>query len=69
LQLQYADELLALATEHGREHFRMMGLIERGWSLAGLGRADEGLPLLAAGLAGLHDHGFVVFRSSLDRGL
>jgi predicted ATPase len=62
LQLQYADELLALAIEHGLEHFRMMGLIERGWSLAGLGRADEGIPLLAAGLAGLRDHGFVVFR-------
>jgi predicted ATPase len=62
LQLQYADELLALATEHGLEHFRMMALIERGWSLAGLGRADEGIPLLAAGLAGLHDHGIVVWR-------
>jgi tetratricopeptide (TPR) repeat protein len=61
-QLQYADELLALATEHGLEFFRMMALIERGWSLAGLGRADEGIPLLASGLAGLHDHGFVIFR-------
>jgi tetratricopeptide (TPR) repeat protein len=62
MQLQYADELLPLATEHGLEHFRMMALIERGWSLAGLGRADEGIPLLATGLAGLHDHGFVFFR-------
>ncbi len=62
LLLKYADELLALATEHGLEHFRMTGLIERGWSLAGLGRADEGIPLLAAGLAGLRDQGFVVFR-------
>jgi predicted ATPase len=62
LQLQYADELLPLATEHGLEHFRMMALIERGWSLAGLGRADEGIALLAAGLAGLDDQGFVVFR-------
>jgi predicted ATPase len=62
LQLQYAEELLALATEHGLEHFRMMGLIGRGWSLAGLRRADEGIPLLAAGWAGLRDHGFIVFR-------
>jgi tetratricopeptide (TPR) repeat protein len=62
LQLQYADEMLALAIEHGLEHIRMMALIQRGWSLAGLGRADEGIPLLATGLAGLHDHGFVVFR-------
>jgi tetratricopeptide (TPR) repeat protein len=61
-QLQYAGELLALATEHGLDHFRMMALIERGWSLAGLGSADEGIPLLAAGLAGLHDHGIVVWR-------
>jgi class 3 adenylate cyclase/tetratricopeptide (TPR) repeat protein len=61
LQLQYADELLRLATEHGLEHFRMMGLIERGWSLAGLGRADAGIPLVAAGLAGLRDHGFIFF--------
>jgi predicted ATPase len=63
LQLQYADELLLLATEHGLEHFRLMALIARGWSLAGLGRADEGIPLLAAGFAGLRDQGFMVFRS------
>ncbi len=62
LQLQYADELLALATEHRLEHFRMMALIERGWSLAGLGRADEGIPLLAAGLAGLRDLGHIAWR-------
>jgi predicted ATPase len=36
-----------------------MALIQRGWSLAGLGRADEGIPLLATGLAGLRDHGFI----------
>jgi predicted ATPase len=56
--LQYADELLALTTERGLEHFRMMAMIERGWSLAGLGRADEGIPLVAAGLAGKRDLGF-----------
>jgi predicted ATPase len=62
LPLQYADELLALATEHRLEFFRMWALIGRGWSLAGLGRADEGVALLAAGLAGFRDHGFVIFR-------
>jgi predicted ATPase len=61
LQLEYADELHALATEHGLEHFRMMALIERGWSVAELGRAEEGIPLLAAGLAGLRDQGFIFF--------
>src|SRR5262249_25776267 len=62
LQLQYADEMLAVATEPGLEHFRMWALIQRGWSLAGLGRADEGIPILTAGLAGWRDQGFVVFR-------
>jgi predicted ATPase len=60
-QLEYAGELQALATEHGLEHFRMMALIERGWSLSGFGRAEEGVPLLAAGLAGLRDQGFIFF--------
>ena len=58
LLLRYADELLALAAEHGLEHFRMMALIERGWSLARLGRADEGIPLLAAGL---RDQGYIMW--------
>jgi predicted ATPase len=57
--LRVADEQLALATEHGPEHFRMWALIKRGWSLAGLGRADDGIPLIAAGLRGF---GFVSYR-------
>jgi predicted ATPase len=61
-QLQYADELLVLATEHGLGNFPMHALIERGWCLAGLGRADEGIPLLAAGLARWRDQGFVLWR-------
>src|SRR5262252_4648587 len=48
--LRVADEHLALAIEHGLEHFRMWALIQRGWCLAGLGRADDGIPLVAAGL-------------------
>jgi tetratricopeptide (TPR) repeat protein len=62
LQLQYADELLAFATEHGFEPFRMFALVERGWSLAGLGRADESIPLLTAGLAAFRDHVVIFFR-------
>jgi tetratricopeptide (TPR) repeat protein len=61
LQLQYADEMLAVATEHGLELFRMSALIQRGWSLAGLGRADEGIPLLTAGSTGFRDHGGIFF--------
>jgi predicted ATPase len=57
--VRVADELLALTTEGGLEHFRMWALIQRGWSLAGLGRADEGIPLVAAGLG---DLGFLCFR-------
>jgi predicted ATPase len=57
--LRVADERLALTTGHGLEHFRMWALIQRGWSLAGLGRADEGIPLVASGLRG---PGYISFR-------
>jgi predicted ATPase len=50
--LQYADELLALAAEHGLRLIRALGLIYRGRCLAMLGRPDEGIPLFTAGLAG-----------------
>jgi class 3 adenylate cyclase/predicted ATPase len=60
--LQYADETLALATEHGLGLFRAAALIYRGWPLAALGHADEGIPLLTAGLAGLDQLGFMAFR-------
>jgi class 3 adenylate cyclase/tetratricopeptide (TPR) repeat protein len=46
--LQQADELLALATEHGLGFFRVRALTERGWCLAALGHADEGIPLLGS---------------------
>jgi predicted ATPase len=60
--LNYADELLALTIEHGLEFDRMAALMWRGWSLAALGRANEGIPLLTAGMAGWHELGFVVHR-------
>jgi hypothetical protein len=43
--LQYADEQLALTVEHGLGLFRAMALVWRGWCLAALGRADDGIPL------------------------
>jgi tetratricopeptide (TPR) repeat protein len=61
--LQYADQTLALASEHGLELFRAMALFWRGWCLAALGRADEGIPLLTAGLAAIHDLGYVIWTS------
>jgi class 3 adenylate cyclase/predicted ATPase len=60
--LRYADELLALATEHGLLIYRTAALIWRGWCLAALGRADEGIPLMIAGLAGSDELGFMLWR-------
>jgi class 3 adenylate cyclase/tetratricopeptide (TPR) repeat protein len=61
--LQYADELLALTTEHSLGTFRAMALIERGWCLAALARADEGIPLLTAGLGGWDEAGLIIWKS------
>jgi tetratricopeptide (TPR) repeat protein len=49
--LQYADELLALTTEHGFGFYRAIALTRRGSCLAALGRADEGVAALTAGVA------------------
>jgi len=62
LLLQNADELLALAAEYGLGFYRARGLVERGWCLAALGRADEGIPILTAGLAGWDQLGFIAFK-------
>jgi predicted ATPase len=63
--LQCADELLAFTTEHALEFDRRAALSWRGSSLAALGRADEGIPLLTAGVAGWHELGFMAWRSYL----
>ena len=60
--LQHADEVLALAAEYGLGFHRARGLIDRGWCLAALGRADEGIRLLTTGLADWDQLGFVAFR-------
>jgi predicted ATPase len=60
--LQIADEYLALATEHRLGFDRMAALMLRGWSLAALGRADEGIPLITAGLAGWQELGYTAER-------
>jgi tetratricopeptide (TPR) repeat protein len=60
--LQYADELLAVATEHGLAHYRSAALIQRGSCLAASGHADEGIPLLLTGLAGWEEQGFMLWR-------
>jgi tetratricopeptide (TPR) repeat protein len=58
--LRSADELLAFSVEHGLGFYRPSALIKRGWCLAALGRADEGIPLLNTGLASVQDNGFMV---------
>jgi predicted ATPase len=62
--LPYADELLALTTEHGIGHFRLLAFILRGWCLAVSGHAEEGIPLLTTGLAGMEEDGFMAWRPS-----
>jgi tetratricopeptide (TPR) repeat protein len=63
--LQYADELLALAAEHGLGLIRALALIYRGRCLAMLGRPDEGIPLLTAGLAGGAQLGYMLYLALL----
>jgi tetratricopeptide (TPR) repeat protein len=60
--LQYADQLLALASEHRLALIRALALIYRGRCLAMLGRSDEGIPLLTAGLASGEELGFMSTR-------
>ena len=60
--LQYADDVLALAAEHGLGIYRTIAQIQRGWCLAGLERADEGVRLLKAGLAGWDELGLTIWR-------
>jgi predicted ATPase len=59
--LQYADEA-AVSVEHGLGLFRAVVLIYRGWCLAALGLADEGIASLTTGLTGVYDSGFKLFR-------
>src|SRR5262249_53271511 len=56
-----ADEYLALATEHGLG-FQALGGIYRGWALAALRHADEGMAALGTGSAGCDKNGFMLWR-------
>jgi predicted ATPase len=53
--LSSADEILALSSEQGFPLTTGVGNIMRGWCLAKLGSAVEGIPLLLAGLAKCRD--------------
>jgi len=52
LLLAHAEELQALSAEHGFPYFAAIASVYRGWALAALGSANEGLALLTEGLAG-----------------
>jgi tetratricopeptide (TPR) repeat protein len=60
--LQDADEYLAFSTEHGLGLHQALGRIYRGWSLAAMGHADEGLAAIGTGLAGCNETGIMLWR-------
>jgi hypothetical protein len=62
--LQWADEILVLGADHELAVYRAFGTLTRGWCLAALGRWEEGLPLLTAGLADVHGTGFTTHRTT-----
>jgi class 3 adenylate cyclase/tetratricopeptide (TPR) repeat protein len=62
LLLPYADELLALGTEHGLGAFRAFALSVRGWCLAASGQAEEGIALVTAGLAAWDELAVLAYR-------
>jgi predicted ATPase len=62
---RHAEELVALANEHGFPYWLGLGLIWHGWSLAALGQAQEGISLLAKGLSRLRATGAVHVPSAL----
>ncbi len=55
--LRTANEILAIANEHGFALWLAIGNIQRGWCLVMLGRAEEGVELLLEGLARCRDTG------------
>jgi hypothetical protein len=57
----WAEELLALSTEHGFAFFKTMGTIHRGRCLAMEGRAAEGIAQMTEGLAAFRSTGAVSF--------
>ena len=53
--LRYTEEALALSAERGFAQWRAMASAARGWCLAELGRAEEGIALLADALPYLRE--------------
>ena len=60
--LRTGDEVLAIATEHGFALWIGNGNIQRGWCLAMLGRAEQGIALSSRGSHACRDAGCGGFR-------
>jgi tetratricopeptide (TPR) repeat protein len=60
---RHADELTALSNEHGFPLWLGLGLLQHGRSLTELGQAQDGLAVLARGLAVLRGAGAVIHTS------
>jgi predicted ATPase len=60
---QYAEELVALSSEHGFPFFLGFGILYRGWCLTVLGQPREGLTLLTDGLGIVRATGAVIATS------
>jgi class 3 adenylate cyclase/tetratricopeptide (TPR) repeat protein len=58
--LQQAEEFLEVSVKQGVAQGRVHGAMYRGWCLAALGRADEGIPLLEGALGEIGELGITV---------
>ncbi|HEU5219652.1 MAG TPA: protein kinase [Gemmatimonadales bacterium] len=57
IALAQTEELIALTDEHGFPMYRSASRLLKGELLAGLGRGDEGVPLMREGIEGHHASG------------
>jgi predicted ATPase len=55
------DELIALGAEHGFAYLHARGTVLRGWMLAELGQADEGIVQIRQGIAELQARGTAIW--------
>jgi predicted ATPase len=61
LTLGFADEALAIATEHGFSFWMAGSQVMRGWALAESGASDAGIVLMRQGLEAWHATGSVTY--------
>jgi predicted ATPase len=64
-QLLLADEFLALSNEGGFSWYRACALVARGWCLSAMGQSNEGIQLIANGLAAMRATGTTLTTSDV----